>query len=334
MEVAQVSGPPLQEDAIFVRVTLIHHPGAGDDDQPDAEALQKLLQRHGHTVNYQSADDPLWAAVLDAPADLVAVAGGDGTVGRVAKKLIGRDIAIAPVPLGTANNISKTLGLTELTLDEIVAQWRSGQRINFDVGVANGPWGTRYFVEAVGVGLFACTISEAEENNTLQKLKDTDAKIAYAIGMLRERLVRCAPHALTIRLDGKSLSGEYVLLEVMNMEFVGPNLYLAPDMRPDDGQLDVVLVTTSERDKLRQSLANWQDGAHHRPNLTRYRASEIELEWNGFEVHFDDEAWPTSNKDAPPVLSQIQIKVERDALQFLAASTPAPCDGPGAAAPT
>ncbi|MGZ5089659.1 MAG: diacylglycerol/lipid kinase family protein [Burkholderiales bacterium] len=301
-----------------MRVTLIHHPGAGDDDQPDAEALQKLLQRHGHKVNYQSADDELWAAALDAPADLVAVAGGDGTVGRVAKKLIGRDIAIAPVPLGTANNISRTLGLTELTLDEIVAQWHSGRRINFDVGVANGPWGTRYFVEAIGVGLFACTISEAEENSTLQKLTDADAKIAYAVGMLRERLVRCEPHALTIRLDGKSMSGEYVLFEAMNMEFVGPNLYLAPDMRPDDGQLDVVLVTTSERDELQDSLANWQVGALHKPNLTRYRSSEIQLEWSGFEVHLDDEAWPTSPNEAPPAPTQIQINVERNALQFLA----------------
>jgi diacylglycerol kinase (ATP) len=312
------SAGDFSKDAIFVRVTLIHHPGAGDDDQPDAAALQKLLQRHGHTVNYQSADDKLWAAVLDFPADLVAVAGGDGTVGRVAKKLIGRDIPLAPIPLGTANNISKTLGLTGHTLDEIVAHWHAGRLVTFDVGVANGPWGTRYFVEAIGVGLFACAIPLADKNKTLHRLKDADAKIAYALGMLRERLERCEPHALAMTLDGKSISGEYVLFEAMNMEFVGPNLYLAPDMRPDDGLLDVVVVTTSERDKLHESLTNWQVGALHKPNLTRYRAREIELEWSGFELHFDDEAWPSSDNEAPPALSHIQINVERDALQFLA----------------
>jgi diacylglycerol kinase family enzyme len=317
MQVAQV-GQTSQKDAIFVRVTLIHHPGAGDDDQPDADALQKLLRRHGHTVRYQSADDTMWSAILDAPADLVAVAGGDGTVGRVAKKLIGRDVALAPIPLGTANNISKTLGLTELTLDEIVADWNAGRQVAFDVGVANGPWGTRYFVEAIGIGLFACAIPLAAEDKTLRKLKDADARIAYALGMLRERLQRCVPHALAIKLDGRSISGEYVLFEAMNMEFVGPNLYLAPDMRPDDGLLDVVLVTTSERDKLQESLANWQDGALHRPDLTRYRASRIEMEWSGFEVHVDDEPWPPSNKEAQPAVTDIQIEVERDALQFLA----------------
>ena len=51
--------------------------------------------------------------------DRLIVGGGDGTVGRIAKRLIGRDIPVAPLPFGTANNISKTLGLTELTLKEI-----------------------------------------------------------------------------------------------------------------------------------------------------------------------------------------------------------------------
>jgi len=47
-----------------VRVTLLHHPDAGDDDQPDAKALEQLLKRHGYAVRYQSADEELWSAVL------------------------------------------------------------------------------------------------------------------------------------------------------------------------------------------------------------------------------------------------------------------------------
>jgi diacylglycerol kinase family enzyme len=307
-----------------VRVTLIHNSGAGDDDQPGAEALQKLLRRHGHTVSYRPSEDDTWPAVLDEPADLVAVAGGDGTVGRVAKKLIGRDIPLAPIPLGTANNISRTLGLTDLTLDEIVAHWHDGRRVTFDVGIANGPWGTRYFVEAMGVGLFARAIPIAEENKTLARLKDADAKVAYALGMLCDRLRHCPPHRLEMKLDGKSLSGDYVLFEAMNMEFVGPNLYLAPNLDPDDGLLDVVLVTTAEHEKLQASLENWQDGDLHRPDLTRYRAGRIELEWSGFEVHMDDEAWPPAESDEQPALTHIELKVERDALNFLAPGFPRP----------
>ena len=299
-----------------MRVTLIHNPGAGDGDQPDPKFLEALIRNAGHEVRYQPANEDSWAAALEEPADIVAVAGGDGTVGRIAKKLIGRRLPIAPLPLGTANNISKTLGLTELTLEEIISGWDLARRISFDAGVAKGPWGSRYFVEGVGVGLFARTISVADESKTLASLTDRAAKVAYARKLLRERLARASPHALKLTIDGKDASGEYVLFEAMNMEFVGPNLYLAPDIRPADGLLDVVLVSLAEREKLKDSLADWQDGQLAHPDLPRQRARVIELEWNGFEVHFDDEAWPPE-KAEPPALTHIKLTVEREALSFL-----------------
>lgn len=300
-----------------MRITLIHHPAAGDDDQPDGEALSRLLHKHGHTVRYQSADDEKWSAALDEPGDLIVVAGGDGTVGRIAKKLIGRDMPLAPLPLGTANNISRTLGLLDYTLDEIVAGWKDGERVPFDAGVANGPWGSRYFIEAFGIGLFACTIPAADRSKALANMADADAKLAYALGMLRDRLHNCPSHRLEMTLDGRALSGDYVLFEAMNMEFVGPNLHLAPDMDSDDGLLDVVLVTAAQRDELEQPLADWQQGELHRPDLTAYRAASITLEWTGYEVHIDDEPWPPKERDSPQT-AQIELKVVHDAIEFVA----------------
>jgi diacylglycerol kinase family enzyme len=300
-----------------VRVTLIHNPGAGDDDQPDGQALQALVRAAGHAVRYQACTDQTWASVLDEPADLIAVAGGDGTVGRIAKRLIGRDIPVAPLPFGTANNISKTLGLTDLALADIIASWRHTRSVTFDVGIAKGPWGSRYFMEAFGIGLFACTIPVADESRKLKSLKDADAKVAHAIGMLRQRLARCSPQALDLRLDGEDASGSYVLLETMNMAFVGPNLYLAPDVDPNDGMLDVVAVRSDERDKLDELLATWQEGDLEHPQLTRRRARTLELEWTGFPVHFDDEAWPESDRE-PPAHTRVEISLERNALKFVA----------------
>jgi len=306
----------IAKDAKIVRVTLVHNAGAGDDNQPDAEALQSLVRAAGHTVRYQACDDATWPAVLDEPADIVAVAGGDGTVGRVAKKLVGRDVPVAPLPLGTANNISKTLGLTELTLREIVTGWDIGHRMMFDVGVAKGPWGSRYFVEAMGIGLFACTIAAAEGNQRLANLTDADAKVAYALRMLRERLADCPAQALELKIDGKDYSGSYVLFEAMNMEFVGPNLYLAPEVAPADGMLDVVLVTPAERDALNEALATWQQGDLKHPELPRLRARRLEMKWTGFEVHFAEEPRPAGTA-APPSLVPIEVGVEHEALSFL-----------------
>lgn len=299
-----------------MRVTLIYNSDAGDGDQPDAKTLRGIIEGAGHDVLYRPDRKGDWSAALDAPADLIAVAGGDGTVGRVAKRLIGRDIPLAPLPYGTANNISKTLGLTELTPEEIVSGWDLARRVSFDVGVARGPWGSRYFVEAFGVGLFACTIPVADDNKRLKAMDEAEDKVAYAIQMLRTRLARCAPHDLTLRLDGRDVSGRYVLFEAMNMEFVGPNLHLAPEIRPADGLLDVVLVTSAERDDLSAALADWQEGDPAPPELPRRRASRIELEWDGYDVHLDDEAWPDDRAE-PPSHSRIEITLEREALLFL-----------------
>jgi diacylglycerol kinase family enzyme len=305
-------------DAIFVRITLVFNPSAGSDDQPGAGDLIALLRRHGHAVRYEPGDEKTWAAVLDKPADMIVVAGGDGTVGGTAKRLIGRDIPLAPLPLGTANNISTTLGLTGYSLDEIVAGWANGERRSFDAGVATGPWGSRYFMEAFGVGLFARTIPAAERSKTLKTLKDADAKVRYAVKMLHDRLHECPQHRLDMALDGRSLSGDYVLFEAMNMEFVGPNLYLAPDMNPDDAMLDVVLVTAAERDALEESLENWKEGELHVPDLPVVRASNVELEWTGFEVHIDDEAWPPEGEKIETANTKIELNVEHDAVQFVA----------------
>lgn len=266
---------------------------------------------------YQSADEPDWAAVLEEVTDLVAVAGGDGTVGRVAKKLIGRHLPLAPLPLGTANNISRTLGLLDYSIDELVESWPNLQRVTFDAGVATGPWGSRYFLEGFGIGLFACTIPAAERSETLAKLDDAQEKVAYAVGMLRERLHECPSQRLEMTLDGRSIDGDYVLFEAMNMEFIGPNLHLAPDMNPNDGLLDVVLVTAAERDALREPLAKWQQGSVHRPDLTSHRARAITLNWSGYEVHIDDEPWPTKEDVAPTQGARIELEVLPNALEFV-----------------
>ena len=227
------------------------------------------MRAAGHQVAYRSSHDAKWTAALEDPGDLVAIAGGDGTVADVAKRMIGRGVPLALVPMGTANNISRSLGVADVSLEQQVIGWHTARRTLFDVGVASGRWGTRYFLEGVGLGLFAQIVAETEANAnaTLAALHRADAKIAYALQMLKDTVERCPSVAVTATLDGQNLSGKYVLFEAMNAQYVGPNLYLAPHGKPGDGAFDVVLATESERDRLERCLANWQDGGMHHPEL-------------------------------------------------------------------
>src|SRR6185369_915874 len=87
-----------------------------------------------------------------AGSELIVIAGGDGTVQRVATELAWRELPLAILPLGTANNIATSLGIEGPT-EALVAGWATARRSPLDLGVATGPWGTRRFIESVGGGL-------------------------------------------------------------------------------------------------------------------------------------------------------------------------------------
>jgi diacylglycerol kinase family enzyme len=301
-----------------MRVTLVHNPGAGDEGNPEGAELQQLIRAAGHEVRYVSCARDGWTAGLGDGADLVAVAGGDGTVGRAAKALVGSNVAFTALPMGTANNVSRTLGLVDKPVPELIARWSHSREVAFDAGVARGPWGERFFLEGCGAGLFACTMPEADASRTLEHLAQAEARVAYALQMLRERVDHCATQALDLRLDGRDLSGEYVLVEAMNMQYVGPNLYLAPACDLNDGLLDVVLVPAAERERLRHYLAKWQNGALWPPSLPTYRGRRLQMTWTGYELHIDDSVWPPPGARQPAEgPSQIEFTVLREALKFL-----------------
>jgi diacylglycerol kinase (ATP) len=302
-----------------VRVTLIHNPQAGDDDNPVLGELVGLIKSAGHSVSLRSSKSDQLAIALEDPGDLVAVAGGDGTVGAVASRLIGRHVPIAVLPLGTANNISSTLGLTSRPVEELIAGWAAARRIQFDVGLVRGPWGKTRFIEGLGAGLFANAISQldAREDVTFGRNDNRDEKTASALRWLKERVWDWPAKELQISLDGKDLSGEYVLFQVMNIQHIGPSLRLAPDADPGDGLLDVVLVKGTERDKLGEYLFNRLEGHPHPPRLSVSTGKRLKLRWESSDMHIDDKVWPVPVPTTPESPALVDVKVESNALEFL-----------------
>jgi diacylglycerol kinase family enzyme len=260
--------------------------------------------------------------VLEEPCDIVAVAGGDGMVGKVAKHLIDKHVPIAVLPMGTANNIAKTLGLKDRPLEQLIAGWSAAPRVNFDVGVASGPWNSKYFIEGLGMGLFTETMYrlDATDNADLAHLEDTKERVESVLQILQERLSSFTPNKLKVTLDGRDISGEYILLEVMNISYIGPNLCLAPHANPSDGLLDIVFVSKDERDNLSRCLSHCMEGKLVQPILTIRKGQQLQIEWDGSTTHIDDEVWPDKGAEFPLSVSAIDVTVKRHALEFLAAA--------------
>jgi diacylglycerol kinase (ATP) len=300
-----------------VRVTLIHNPGAGKGEH-DADELVSLLSEAGHDVRYQSSKDDGWKHALKKRADLVAVAGGDGTVGRVTRRMVGRGVPVALLPLGTANNIARSLGQLERPFEELVRGWQRARRVKLDVGLAAGPWGERYFIEGVGVGLFADLLANASAKNKKQKKKKKGKHaVDNALRRLRDAAERIEPVDVTARLDGKEISGQYILFEAVNLRYVGPNLHLADDSKTGDGSFDVVLVTEAERERLMHYLDTWQDNRERLAMLPSLRGERLEMEWPGYALHIDDKLQPKAGAKPKEVAGMVEARLDGAAVEFL-----------------
>jgi diacylglycerol kinase family enzyme len=298
-----------------VRVTLIHNPGAGSTGEEDALKLEKLLSRAGHKVRYRSSKERGWKRALRKPADLVAVAGGDGTVGRVVRRVVGRGVPVTLLPSGTANNIARTLGLLERPFEDLVRGWESARRVKLDIGVAKGPWGERYFIEGVGSGLFA---------NLLARPKKKDAKVGKpedvvdrALRRLQDMAVHCEAVDVAATLDGEDISGRYLLFEAINLRYVGPSMFLAPGGKPGDGLLDVVLVSEGERAHLLEYLNKWQKNRERRAVLPTRRGRRLKVEWTGYELHIDDKLYPREDDDPDEMAGVVEAWIEPAAVELL-----------------
>ena len=131
------------------KVMFLHNPTAGAS-HPNAETLLKGIRKAiGVRPSYFSIKNADWKDALSKRWDAVILAGGDGTVGKSVRWLRDRKTPIAILPLGTANNIARSLGI-EGDLESLLSKLPTASARSLDVGRATGPWGKRMFLEALG----------------------------------------------------------------------------------------------------------------------------------------------------------------------------------------
>ena len=120
-------------------------------------ALVRVVEEHG--VETEELTPERVRQALEKRPDVVVVAGGDGTIRLVASELVGRDIPLAIIPVGTFNNLALSLGLPEDPV-KACAVVDTGEVTRIDVGVADE---TNLFFEAGGVGIDAEMFPIGEE---------------------------------------------------------------------------------------------------------------------------------------------------------------------------
>jgi diacylglycerol kinase family enzyme len=259
-----------------MRVSLVLNPDAGRGTMSPDE-LRRAVESAGHQVELRPIRSGDMAAVLGEPGDLVAVAGGDGTVGRAMKAMAGSPVPLAILPAGTANNIATSLGIRG-DLHRLVAGWARAEPRPVDIGTVRGPWGEGKFVESVGIGLLG-HLTGPEIGDDLEGTDEARAEARRAARSL-------TPLQRRVELDGRDLTEGYLLLEAMNIRCAGPNLWLAEQARAADGKLEVVRAL--ERD--RAILVAMADAfGTSRLHLPSERGRRLTIWCTPEELHVDDE---------------------------------------------
>lgn len=289
-----------------MRMTLIYNPSAGDDG-PDGRWLEALLEAHGHVVLARSVKEEGWEQLLSEPAELVVAAGGDGTIRKVFRELATSDVAVTILPIGSANNIARTLGLAEKPLDRLVAGLTEGARHPYDLGVASAPWGEAVVVESFGGGLFGEVISRAQRSD------QGDNKVDLGLQLLAETIEDSAPREWILDTDGTDRSGSFLAVEAMNIRETGPNVPVAPEADPADGVFDLVRIRPEDREPLLEYVESRLAG--ERPEPPRFdvlRAARLTMRPAGDPaLRVDDELWPeTPGAAADIVVSAGELAVD------------------------
>jgi diacylglycerol kinase (ATP) len=300
-----------------MRITLMHNPKAGDAEH-GRKQLMAALAVAGHHATYQSTKERGFKKALKQPTDLVLAAGGDGTTAKVAYRLVDSGIPLSVLPLGTANNLARALGFVA-SPEEIIARLEGGKKRTFDVGLAYGPWGKRYFFEGAGGGLLADYVraakKEQKRNRKVEKLSK-EQEMARHGALLRRMLHDYPARQWKIEIDGEDISGRYILWEAMNIHSVGPALHLAPRAATKDGQFDFVCARQADYALLLEHLDARVAGKKSKSPLPARRFRELRVVWKGSTLHLDDKLWP-EKKQSEKSSNEIKITVKPSALIIL-----------------
>ena len=298
-----------------MRITLMHNPKAGNGNHGKRDLIA-ALKRAGHRARYQSTKKKGYEKALRKPADLVLVAGGDGTVAKVGREMIDSGIPLAILPLGTANNLARSLGFSG-PIQKIIRGLRHGHKRLFDVGVARGPWGRKYFFESIGAGLLADYVHKAKrEDKKETKRLSKEQEMTRHVSLLCRMLHKYRAKPWKIDIDGHDARDRYVLWEAMNIKSIGPALYLASQAATKDGFLDFVSVREEERPLLQTYLEQWLAGRREKFPFPTSRSRKIRIVSKNSALRLDGKIWP-DKKPKRKGPSKINITVKPSALIIL-----------------
>jgi len=290
------------------KVKLIYNPISGEGKiKEHLDKIIELYQNKGYSIipfrlgkkpdSYKAFDD-----LNNTDYHHLIFSGGDGTINSLVNiyKEKGLTIPLAFLPLGTANDFSKCLGMPD-DIEGACKQILSSEIRNIDLGLAND----RYFINVASFGLF----TEVSQN-TPDDLKNTIGKLAYYIHGIKE-LPKFEQLNINVKSEEYNFSGKAFLVFVFNGKTAG-GINISYKAEIDDGLLDVVIVAASDYMDTAKGFFQFMLQNHldeKTEGIIHFKTKKVDIECDNHEsIDVDGEKGPgfpitfACEKDSIPVL--------------------------------
>ena len=253
---------------------IIANPRAGHGaGSGNIERLRGLIRERGLDCTAVPTERPGHATELarkfaDSDGSRLGVMGGDGTLSEVVQALVGSNVELALLSVGTGNDFARSLGLPMNDLGAALDVAVSGKARAIDVGHERD----RHFVTVLGVVFPALVAAEANR----MRFPRGPAAFFVAVYKALHRL-RAVP--LRIELDEGVLERDCVAVMVQNTPYTGGGLHMAPTASVHDGLFDVVVVERIGRLDLMFNFPKVYRGRHfEHPSFSLHRSRSVTID--------------------------------------------------------
>ena len=265
-----------------MRVVLIINPTSGistvtskdmtpeETEQTILAALHALkIEPEVYHTTPEDTGQGLSTRAAQEGVDIVIAAGGDGTIHAVARGLVGTQCMLGIIPVGTMNNLARSLNIPE-TIEAACSVISSGETCAVDAGKIND----QIFLEVAGAGLEAALFPLAEEIKQPGLLSTLHGIIAGLITLISYR-----PTKISLSYDEhRRRRYEALQVTICNSPFYGAHLQVAPHALMDDGLLDVVVYKNfSKREYILHALSISQGRRAYQPKITYRRVKSLRI---------------------------------------------------------
>ncbi len=246
----------LGDDGLPPQAAVVVHSIKVDDHDTRRRQIEVLCGRLGWRTPVwleTTAEDPgreQTQAAVDCGASAVIAFGGDGTARVVAEILARTGVPMGLLPAGTGNLLARNLGIPPSRLEAALHIALTGRDRTIDVGrveIADDPDDEprrEAFLVMAGLGFDAEVMA-----GTAPELKQRLGWVAYVVAGAKK--LRGRRTSVTLQVDGGPVQQRRVRAVVVgNCGMLQGGIQLMPGAVPDDGWLDVVVVTP-------RSLLGW-----------------------------------------------------------------------------